>query len=110
MSYAQQGEGPAIHTTKDDNGRVWEEAAPSRPGSFIFLILKLVSFKKLNGARMIKFPNLSYLYLIFSFIFYIFFFIFIILKLIYFIKNKNTMNFYKLFIKKHLNYYYYYLY
>ena len=39
--------------------------------------------------------------------FYICFFIFIILKLIYFIKNKNVMNFYKLFIKKHSNYYYY---
>ena len=35
------------------------------------------------------------------------FFIFIILKLIYFIKNKNIMNFYKLFIKKYSNYYYY---
>ena len=31
---------------------------------------------------------------------YICFFIFIMLKLIYFIKNKNIMNFYKLFIKK----------
>ena len=31
---------------------------------------------------------------------YIYFFIFIILKLIYFIKNTNIMNFYKLFIKK----------
>ena len=55
-----------------------------------------------------KFSNPSRLYLIFVFIFYfkffIFvFFIFIILKLIYFIKNKNIMNFYKLFIKKHSN-------
>ena len=39
------------------------------------------------------------------FIFYFLFFIFIILKLIYFIKK--IMNFYKLFIKKHSNYYYY---
>ena len=40
--------------------------------------------------------------LIFVFIFYFLylFFSFIILKLIYFIKNKNIMNFYKLFIKK----------
>ena len=48
----------------------------------------------------------------FDFCFYFLFFIvlylfFIILKLIYFIKNKNIMNFYKLFIKKHSNYYYY---
>ena len=52
-----------------------------------------------------KFPNPSHLQFIFVFIFYflffyICFFIFIILKLIYFIKNKNIMNFYKLFIKK----------
>ena len=40
------------------------------------------------------------LHLIFVFIFYFFIFaFFIILKLIYFIKNKNIMNFYKLFIK-----------
>ena len=39
-----------------------------------------------------------YFYFLF-FIFYICFLIFIILKLIYFIKNKNIMNFYKLFIK-----------
>ena len=81
MSHAQQGEGPAIHTTKDDNKRVWEEATPFRPGSFIFFfsILKLVSFKKLNGAGMRKFPNLSYLHLIFGFIFYSFTFAFLFL-------------------------------
>ena len=42
----------------------------------------------------------------FDFCFYFFYiclFIFIILKLIYFIKIKNIMNFYKLFIKKHYN-------
>ena len=32
----QKGEGLAILTTRDDNGRVWDEAAPSRLGSFIF--------------------------------------------------------------------------
>ena len=33
---AQQGEGLAIHTTRNYNRRVWDEAAPSRLGSFIF--------------------------------------------------------------------------
>ena len=42
----------------------------------------------------------------FDFCFYFFDF-FIILKLIYLIKNKNIMNFYKLFIKNHSNNYYY---
>ena len=87
-----------------------------RPGSFIyFLIPKHVPFKKLNGAAraglagMENFSNPPRLYLIFVFIFNFkfFIFIFIILKLIYFIKIKNIMNFYKLFIKKHSNYYYY---
>ena len=62
-----------------------------------------------GGAGMRKFSNPSRLYLIFFYFlfYYILFFIIIILKLIYFIKNKNIMNFYKLFIKKHSNYYYY---
>ena len=42
------------------------------------------------------------IFVLFCFIF-LYFFIFIILKLIYFIKNKNIMNFYKLFIKKYSN-------
>ena len=53
-----------------------------------------------------KFSNSFHLHLIFVFSFYFLFFIFlffnfilIILKLTYFIKNKNIMNFYKLFIK-----------
>ena len=57
-----------------------------------------------------KFSNSPHLHLIFGFIFIFYFFkfdFFIILKLIYFIKNKNIMNFDKLFIKKHANYYYY---
>ena len=73
------------------------------PARLFFSIPKLISFKKLNGtgrgrAGMGKFPNPPRLYLIFAFIFFFIFF-FIILKLIYFIKNKNVMNFYKLFIK-----------
>ena len=70
-----------------------------------FLIPKPISFKKLNEAgqneKILKpvsftFDFCFYFYFLF---FYICFFIFIILKLIYFIKNKNIMNFYKLFIK-----------
>ena len=54
-----------------------------------------------------KFSNLSRLYLIFVFIFYfLYLFFLIILKLIYFIKNKNIMIFYKLFIQKHYNYFF----
>ena len=44
----------------------------------------------------------------FFFNIFIFIFIFIILKLIYFKKNKNIINFYKLFIKKYSNYSNYY--
>ena len=62
--------------------------------------------KKLNETgqdmRMGKFPYP----IMFTFDFYFWLF-FIILKLIYFIKNKNIMNFYKLFINKYSNYYYY---
>ena len=52
-----------------------------------------------------KFSNPPRLHLIFDFCFYILYFIFyfVILKLIYFIKNKNIMNFYKLFIKNNNN-------
>ena len=61
--------------------------------------------KQLNGTgeviEMEKFLNPPCLHLIFDFYFLI------ILKLIYFIKNINIMNFYKLFIKKHYDYYYY---
>ena len=81
-----------------------------------FLIHKPISFKKLNGTgrdekilKPVPFTfDFCYYFLFFIFYFFIFaFFIFIILKLVYFIKNKNIMNFYKLFIKKHSNYYYY---
>ena len=68
---------------------------------FFFLISKLVSFKKLNMmGRYRKIPKSVTFTFDFCFylFFYICFFIFIILKLIYFIKNKNIMNFYKLFL------------
>ena len=109
---AQKRERLTTLTTRDDNGRVWDETAPSRLGSFIFfLIPKSISFKKLNGARRngkIPKPVLFTFDFCFYFLFFnICFFIFIILKLIYFIKNKNIMNFYKLFIKKHSNNNYY---
>ena len=79
MSHAQQGEGLAIHTTKDDNERVWRRRPHSDLARLFFSILKLVSFKKLNGAGMIKIPNLSCLHLIFGFIFKFFIFSFIFL-------------------------------
>ena len=56
-----------------------------------------------------KFPNPFRLDLIFVFSFFLFFYIyfFYYIKINIFHKNKNIMNFYKLFIKKHSNYYYY---
>ena len=33
---AQQEEELSIYTTRDDNGRVWDEVVPSRPDSFTF--------------------------------------------------------------------------
>ena len=76
-----------------------------------FSIPNSVPFKKLNGVgrfgRDGKIPIPNLVYILFLFLFFIFVF-FVILKLIYFMKNKNSMNFYKLFIKKHSNYYYYY--
>ena len=87
------------------------------PTRFIFSIPKLVLSKKLNragrgGAGIRKFPNPSHLHLIFVFIFYflyffIFAFYFYYIKINIFHKNKNIINFYKFFIKKHSNYYYY---
>ena len=86
------------------------------PVCLFFSIFKHVSFKKLNGAgwdeKILK-PTPFTFDFCFYFLFFMFLyllFIFIILKLIYFIKNKNVMNFYKLFIKKHFYYYYHYLY
>ena len=70
-----------------------------------FSIPNLVPFEKLNEVdeKILRTTPFT-----FYFIFYFLFLFFIVLKLICFIKNKNIMNFYKLFIKKH--YYYYYLY
>ena len=75
-----------------------------------FSIPKPIPFKKLNGTEWWRWENSQtcLIYILFLFLFFIFYFcFFIILKLIYFIKNKNIMIFYKLFIKKHSNYYYY---
>ena len=86
------------------------------PAYLFFSIPKLISFKKLNGSggdRKILKPvpfTFDFCFYFLFLIFYIYLLIFIILKLIYFLKIKNIMNFYKLFIKKHSNYYYYYLY
>ena len=83
------------------------------PARLFFSILKFVSFKKLNrtGQRWENSQThpvyILFLFLFFNFNFFILLFIFIILKLIFFIKIKNIMNFYKLFIKKYYNYYYY---
>ena len=79
----------------------------SDPTRLFFSILKLILFKKLNGkGRGWKIPKpvsfiFDFVFIFYFLFFYSCFFIFIILKLIYFIKNKNIMNFYKLFIKKH---------
>ena len=70
---------------------------------FSFSILKHVPFKKLNRTRRSglvgigKFSNPFRLHLIFVFILY---FVFYYIKINIFHKNKNIMNFYKLFIKK----------
>ena len=85
----QQGEGLATLTNMDDNNRVWGGVAPSAR-LFFFLILKPVSFKKLNGTRWGDKKILKPIPFTFDFcfyFFYIFLFIFIILKLIYLIKN-----------------------
>ena len=82
------------------------------PARLFFSILKLVSFKKLNRAER-RWDNsqtrpvyILFLFLFFNFNFFIFFFFFYI-KINIFHKNKKIMNFYKLFIKKLYNNYYY---
>ena len=84
------------------------------PTRLFFSILKLVSFKKLNKAgrrwenSQTRLVYILFLFLFFNFnFFYICFFIFIILKLIFFIKIKKNMIFYKLFLKKYNNNNYY---
>ena len=95
---------------------VRDEAASSRLRPVYFFQFPNLSYLKIkwggagrHGAVRVgmgwKIPKPVPFTFDFLLIFYICFFI--ILKLIYFIKNKNLMNFYKLFIKKHFNYYYY---
>ena len=97
----------------DDNGRVWDVAVPSDPARLFFSISKLVSFKKLKmvGQRCENFQTgpvyILFLFLFLNFIFLYLFFYFYYIKINIFHKNKNIMNFYKLFIKKHYNNYYY---
>ena len=72
------------------------------PARLFFSILKLISFKKLNRARR-RWENSqtrSVYILFFNFNFFIFVFYFYYIKFNIFHKNKNIMNFYKLFIKK----------
>ena len=75
------------------------------PTRLFFSIPKLVSFKKLNMAGR-RWENsqtrpvyILFLYLFFIFNFFIFAFLFFYIKINIFHKNKNIMNFYKLFIK-----------
>ena len=70
-----------------------------------FLILKYISFKKLNRMmwdgleEMRKFSNPSPFIIDFCFYFFIFYILFYYIKINIFIKNKSIMIFYKLFIK-----------
>ena len=86
------------------------------PTRLFFSIPKLVSFKKLNMARRRwKNSQTRSVYILFLFLFFILnififaFFYFYYIKINIFHKNKNIMNFYILFIKKHYNnnYYFY---
>ena len=105
---AKQEEELAIYTTRNDSERVWDGAIPSRPARLFFSILKLVSFKKLNRAgRRCENSQTRPVYILFLFLIFNFYFYYIKINIFY--KNKNIMNFYKLFIKKHY-YNYYYLY
>ena len=76
------------------------------PARLFFSIHKLVSFKKLNraGRRWENFQTWPD-YILFLFLFFNFFYIcfFYYIKINIFHKNKNIMNFSKLFIKKHYN-------
>ena len=101
----QQEEDLAIHTTMDDNMRVWDEAVTSRPGSFIFfnsqtcLIYKI----KQGGMEMGKFSNSPRLhYFCFYFLILIFLYLlfnFYYIKINIFHKNKNIMNFINYLLK-----------
>ena len=77
---------------KDGNGTTSSQPRPV----YLFKFQNSSPLKKLNKAG----QGRAGMGKSFTFdLFYIYIFIFIILKLIYFIKNKNIMNFYKLFIK-----------
>ena len=71
------------------------------PTRLFFSISKLVSFKKLNrtGQRWENSQTRPFTFY-FCFYFSIFAFLFLLYKINVFHKNKNIMNFYKLFIKK----------
>ena len=100
----------AILTTRNDNGKVWDWTVSSRLALLIFLNSQTcLIFIKRDRMEMRKFSNLLRLYLIFVYILYFIFFIFYFyyIKINIFHKNKNIVNFYKLFIKKYSNYYYY---
>ena len=77
--------------------RGFRKGRPHPDATHLFLsIPKLILFKKLtarDGDRKILKPTLFTFYFCFYFFIFVFIFIFIILKLIYFIKNKNIMNF-----------------
>ena len=109
----QQEEKLAIYTIKDDNWRIWDGRYYPDPARLFFSILKLVSFKKLNrvgriwGNSQTRLVYILFLFLFFNFNFFIFFIYFYYIKINIFHKNKNIMNFYKLFIKKPYNNYYY---
>ena len=80
---------------KDGNGTTSSHPRPI----YLFKFQNPSPLKKLNEARQGRAGmGKSFTFDIF-YIYFIFVFIFIILKLIYFIKNKNIMNFYKVFIK-----------
>ena len=71
----QQGGGLAILTIRDDNRGFGTGRAHLNSNHLFFSILKLVPFKKLNGAGrgrlagMRKFPNPPHIHFIFVFIF-----------------------------------------
>ena len=93
---------------------VWDGVVHLDPARLFFSIPKLVSFKKLNRTGL-KWENsqirpvyILFLFLFLNFILFLYLlFYFYYIKINIFHKNKNIMNFYKLFIKKHYNNYYY---
>ena len=75
------------------------------PACLFFSISKLVSFKKLNRGdgdeKIHKLASYTFYFIFilkFNFLYLFFYFYYIIINIFH--KNKNIMNFYKLFIKK----------